>query len=124
MSSRPLRPTGRLSKIAEYGAPPDAKVCRVQKGRTMSIEPLPPAVRIAFVPFCVASLSRSDIDRVFNANGVALPSDANPYSKKNLVDAYCKVFDWRNEEEVRRFRDIVGDVLSLAGGSEQAAQAA
>ena len=52
----------------------------------MPTEPLPPAVRIAFVPFCVASLTRSEIDRVFNAHGVTLPSDANPYSKKNLVE--------------------------------------
>ena len=84
----------------------------------MSTEPLPPAVRIKFVPFCVASLTRSEIDRVFNAHGVTLPPDANPYSKTNLVDAYCKEFDWRNEEEVVQFRGIVDDVLSLGHDSE------
>lgn len=89
----------------------------------MPTELLPPAVRIAFVPFCVASLTRSEIDRVFNAHGVTLPPDASPYSKKNLVDAYCKAFDWRNEEEVQQFRGIVDDVLSLGGDREQAAQA-
>jgi hypothetical protein len=84
----------------------------------MPTEPLPPAVRIKFVPFCVASLTRSEINRVFNAHGVTLQSDANPYSKTNLVDAYCKVFDWRKEEAVLQFRGIVDDVLSLTGDSE------
>ena len=87
------------------------------------MEPLPPAVRIAFVPFCVASLTRSEIDRVFNAHGVTLPPEAAPYSKRNLVDAYCKMFDWRNEEAAQQFRGIVDDVLSLGGDSEQATQA-
>lgn len=57
---------------------------------------LPPAVRIAFVPFCVASLVRSEIDRVFKAHGLTLRPDANPYSKTNLVDAYCQRVDWNN----------------------------
>jgi hypothetical protein len=89
----------------------------------MPIESLPPAVRIAFVPFCVTSLTRSEIDRVFNAHGVTLPPEANPYSKRNLVDAYCKTFDWRNEVVVKQFRGIIDDVLSLGGDSEQATQA-
>jgi hypothetical protein len=89
----------------------------------MPVEPLPPAVRIAFVPFCVASLTRSEIDRVFNSHGVTLPPDANPYSKKNLVDAYCKLFDWRKEQDEQQFRAIIGDVLSLGGDAEQAVQA-
>jgi hypothetical protein len=89
----------------------------------MPAELLPPAVRIAFVPFCVASLTRSEIYRVFNAHGVTLPPDANPYSKKNLVDAYCKLFDWRNGQDAQQFRDIVDDVLSLGGDGEQAVQA-
>ena len=69
----------------------------------MPVEPLPPAGRIAFVPFCVDSLSRSEIDRVFNAHGLTLPANSNPYSKRNLVDAYSKLFDWRNEEDVEQF---------------------
>ena len=89
----------------------------------MPTGPFPPAVRIAFVPFCVASLTRSQIDRVFNAHGVTLSPGANPYSKTNLVDAYCKAFDWRNEEEVQEFRGIVDDVLSIGGDGEQAVQA-
>jgi len=89
----------------------------------MPVELLTPAVRIAFVPFCVASLTRSEIDRVFNAHGLALPADANPYSKRNLIDAYCKLFDWRNEQDVQQFQDIVSDVLSLGNDSEQAVQA-
>ena len=89
----------------------------------MPLKPLPPAVRIACVPFCVASLTRPKIDRVFNAHGLMLPADANPYSKTNLVDAYCKLFDWRNEQDVQQFQDIVSDVLSLSDDSEQAVQA-
>ena len=89
----------------------------------MPAEPLPPAVRIAFVPFCVASLTRSEIDRVFNAHGVTLPADANPYSKKNLVDAYCRLFDWKKVHDAQQFREIVDDVLSLAGDGEPAVQA-
>ncbi len=88
----------------------------------MPVEPLPPAVRIAFVPFCVASLTRSEIDRVFNAHGLMLPPDANPYAKRNLVDAYCKLFDWRNEQDIQQFQDIVSNVLSLGGDSEEAVQ--
>lgn len=86
----------------------------------MPVEPLPPAVRIAFVPFCVDSLSRSEIDRVFNAHGLTLPADSYPYSKRNLVDAYLKLFDWRNEEDVEQFHEIVSDVLSLGNNGEQA----
>lgn len=89
----------------------------------MPVEPLPPAVRIAFVPFCVASLTRSEIDRVFNAHGVMLPPDTNPYSKKNLVDAYCKLFDWRKMQDDQQFRAIIGEVLSLGGDGEYAVQA-
>ena len=89
----------------------------------MPIQPLPPAVRIAFVPFCVDSLSRSGIDRVFNAHGLRLPEDAAPYSKTNLVDAYCKLFDWRNEQDIQQFQGIVRDVLSLGGNAEQAVRA-
>jgi hypothetical protein len=81
----------------------------------MPTEPLPPAVRIAFVPFCVASLTRSEIDRVFKAHGVTLSTGANPYSKTNLVDEYCKSFDWNDEEDTQAFRGIVDDVLSLCG---------
>ena len=88
----------------------------------MQAEPFPPAVRIAFVPFCVASLARSEINRVFNAHGLTLPLDANVYSKSNLVDAYCKLFDWRNEHDVQQFQDIVSNVLSLGNDSEQAVQ--
>ena len=89
----------------------------------MPTESLPPAVRIAFVPFCVGSLSRSEIDRVFKAHGVALPPDTNPYSKTNLVDAYCQLFDWKKELDELRFRAVVNDVLSLSRGREPAAQA-
>jgi hypothetical protein len=89
----------------------------------MPSEPLPPAVRIAFVPFCVASLTRSEIDRVFSAHGLTLQANATPYSKRNLVDAYCKLFDWRNEKDVQQFQDIVSDVLSFGDDSEQAVQA-
>lgn len=88
----------------------------------MPTQPLPPAVQIAFVPFCVASLTRSEIERVFSAHGVVLPPNSNPYSKRNLVDAYCKLFNWRNEEDVQRFREIVDDVLTLAVDNEQAVQ--
>ncbi|HEX3998801.1 MAG TPA: CHAT domain-containing protein [Pirellulales bacterium] len=89
----------------------------------MPFEPPRAAVRIAFVPFCVASLSRSEIDRVFNAHGLALEADANPYSKTNLVDAYCKLFDWRDDQHIQLFQDVVSDVLSLGNGSEQAVRA-
>ena len=89
----------------------------------MPFEPLPPAIRIAFVPFCVASLTRSEIDRVFNAHGLTLTADANAYSKTNLIDAYCKLFDWCNEQDVQQFQDIVSDVLSLGDDSEQGLRA-
>ena len=89
----------------------------------MPFEPLPPAIRIAFVPFCVASLTRSEIDRVFNAHGLTLTADDNAYSKTNLIDAYCKLFDWCNEQDVQQFQDIVSDVLSLGDDSEQGLRA-
>ncbi len=83
----------------------------------------PAAVRIAFVPFCVESLSRTEIDRVFKAHGVALKPDIMPYAKTALVDAYCERLDWSDEQDVQRFRDIVGNVFSLGGDSEKTAQA-
>lgn len=79
----------------------------------MPSESVPPPVRIAFVPFCVASLTRAEINRVFNAHGIKHSPNENPYSKTNLVDAYCNTFDWRNEEDVEQFLNIISDVLSL-----------
>jgi hypothetical protein len=84
---------------------------------------IPPAVRIAFVPFCVESLTRSEIDRVFRAHGIALATKNNPYSKMNLVDAYCGLINWEDESHLRRFVQIVNSVLSLARTKKDAATA-
>lgn len=84
---------------------------------------LPSAIPIAFVPFCVDSLSRTRIDRVFNAHSIALPQPSAPFSKTNLVDEYLKLFDWRNGQDVEVFLSIASDVFTSGDSDEKAVKA-
>lgn len=90
----------------------------------MPAKPLiPSALPIAFVPFCVDSLSRGRIDRVFNAHSIALPDPKAPFSKTNLVDDYLKHFDWRKEYDVEVFLAIASDVYTSGDSDEKAVKA-
>jgi len=65
----------------------------------MPTEPLQPAVTDqVFSVLCAAT--RSEIDRVFSAHGVTLPSIQTPIPKRTSSDAYCKVFRLGKEEAV------------------------
>jgi nucleoside phosphorylase len=83
------------------------------KGSIMSADLIPAPVRIAFVPFCVECLSRSEIDRVFKAHGIGLPADSNPYSKTNLVDAYLSALSGGSVGS-QQFLAITNSVIAIA----------